>query len=153
METHSARLASFEAVHPITKKRTSHAKGAKPIRWPHVTPSAAQVIITLRVYRLVLTIIAFKSWFLFYPNSSFARQCHLLPVSERLGWMGAQRQPNSGALELFSGLWLGREYWSRASSGGWKLGGRRSYVCEDGRGTQVDICWYVASRRQEGLDL
>ena len=43
METYAARLASFDIAHPGGKKRTSNAKGAKTLKWPHKTPSVAQV--------------------------------------------------------------------------------------------------------------
>ncbi|KAL8665535.1 MAG: hypothetical protein Q9202_002240 [Teloschistes flavicans] len=43
METFVARLESFNAAHPAGKKRPSNAKAAGKIRWPHKTPSPAEV--------------------------------------------------------------------------------------------------------------
>ena len=43
MQTFAERLTSFEVAHPATKKRTSSAKNAKSLRWPHKTPFPAQV--------------------------------------------------------------------------------------------------------------
>ncbi|KAA6414789.1 MAG: hypothetical protein FRX48_01539 [Lasallia pustulata] len=43
METYAARLASFEVAHPATKRRTSNAKGAKTLKWPHTTPAPAHL--------------------------------------------------------------------------------------------------------------
>ncbi|KAL9122852.1 MAG: hypothetical protein Q9187_000588 [Circinaria calcarea] len=43
METYAARLASFDKAHPTTKKRSSNAKGAKTLKWPHKTPTPAQL--------------------------------------------------------------------------------------------------------------
>ncbi|KAL8677428.1 MAG: hypothetical protein Q9186_006136 [Xanthomendoza sp. 1 TL-2023] len=43
METFAARLESFNAIHPGTKKRTSNAKGAAKLKWPHETPNPAQL--------------------------------------------------------------------------------------------------------------
>ncbi|KAL8709421.1 MAG: hypothetical protein Q9220_005804 [cf. Caloplaca sp. 1 TL-2023] len=43
METLAARLESFNAVRPATKKRTSNAKSAAKSKWPHRSPSPAQL--------------------------------------------------------------------------------------------------------------
>ena len=43
MDTFAARLASFDVAHPATKRRTSNAKGAKTLKWPHQNPSASAV--------------------------------------------------------------------------------------------------------------
>ena len=51
METYAARLASFDkAPSTGTKKRASNAKGVKVLKWPHKTPSPAQV--GLSAYKL-----------------------------------------------------------------------------------------------------
>ncbi|KAL2006723.1 hypothetical protein VTN00DRAFT_9391 [Thermoascus crustaceus] len=43
METFAARLASFDVALPPAKRRTSSAKTAKPITWPHHRPSPAEL--------------------------------------------------------------------------------------------------------------
>ncbi|KAI4137067.1 MAG: hypothetical protein L6R39_007490 [Caloplaca ligustica] len=43
METFEARLQSFNIAHATTKKRTSNAKGAAKLRWPHKSPDPAQL--------------------------------------------------------------------------------------------------------------
>ena len=43
MQTQAERLASFKVAHPTTKKRTSSAKGAKTLHWPHEKPDVATV--------------------------------------------------------------------------------------------------------------
>ncbi|KAL2003147.1 hypothetical protein VTN02DRAFT_4842 [Thermoascus thermophilus] len=43
METFAARLASFDVVLPPAKRRTSSAKTAKPLTWPHHRPSPAEL--------------------------------------------------------------------------------------------------------------
>lgn len=43
METYAARLASFNAVHPATKKRASDPHGKRKLKWPHKKPDPAQV--------------------------------------------------------------------------------------------------------------
>ncbi|KAL8688279.1 MAG: hypothetical protein Q9218_005776 [Villophora microphyllina] len=43
METFAARLESFNAAHPAGKKRTSNAKTAAKTRWPHKSPSPAEL--------------------------------------------------------------------------------------------------------------
>ncbi|KAL8905597.1 MAG: hypothetical protein Q9207_002547 [Kuettlingeria erythrocarpa] len=43
METFDGRLATFNVAHTITKKRTSNAKGAGKVRWPHKSPDPAQL--------------------------------------------------------------------------------------------------------------
>lgn len=43
METFAARLASFDRVLYPEKRRSSSAKSAKPIAWPHSRPSPAEV--------------------------------------------------------------------------------------------------------------
>ena len=44
MEIYATRLASFDIAQPTTKKkRASGAKGVKALRWPHKSPSPAEV--------------------------------------------------------------------------------------------------------------
>lgn len=43
MESYAARLASFNAAHPPSKKRASSASGGKTLKWPHKNPSPPQV--------------------------------------------------------------------------------------------------------------
>ncbi|KAL8761762.1 MAG: hypothetical protein Q9184_002161 [Pyrenodesmia sp. 2 TL-2023] len=43
METFAGRLASFNVSHTTTKKRTSNAKGAGKLKWPHKSPHPAQL--------------------------------------------------------------------------------------------------------------
>ncbi|KAL8807889.1 MAG: hypothetical protein Q9200_004489 [Gallowayella weberi] len=43
MEVFEARLDSFNAIHQRTKKRTSNAKGAAKLKWPHESPTPAQL--------------------------------------------------------------------------------------------------------------
>ncbi|KAL8799127.1 MAG: hypothetical protein Q9182_006133 [Xanthomendoza sp. 2 TL-2023] len=43
MEIFEARLNSFNAIQPKTKKRTSNAKGAAKLKWPHESPTPAQL--------------------------------------------------------------------------------------------------------------
>ncbi|KAL8865520.1 MAG: hypothetical protein Q9174_006841 [Haloplaca sp. 1 TL-2023] len=38
METLAARLESFKVAHQVTKKRSSNAKGAGKLKWPHKSP-------------------------------------------------------------------------------------------------------------------
>lgn len=43
MDTFAARLASFDAVLKLEKRRSSSAKGSNVIAWPHQSPSPAEV--------------------------------------------------------------------------------------------------------------
>ena len=43
METYEARLESFGVVYPLLKKKGSHSKGTKNLKWPHKSPTPAQV--------------------------------------------------------------------------------------------------------------
>ncbi|KAL8734308.1 MAG: hypothetical protein Q9166_001506 [cf. Caloplaca sp. 2 TL-2023] len=43
METFANRLESFKVIHPSTKKRTSNAKAAPKLKWPHSSPDPAQL--------------------------------------------------------------------------------------------------------------
>ncbi|KAL9101672.1 MAG: hypothetical protein Q9163_003093 [Psora crenata] len=43
MESYAARLASFSAAHPATKKRGSDPKGKRKLKWPHEKPSPLQL--------------------------------------------------------------------------------------------------------------
>ena len=42
MESYAARLASFNAAHPPTRKRASSASSGKTLKWPHKHPSPPQ---------------------------------------------------------------------------------------------------------------
>ncbi|KAL8958571.1 MAG: hypothetical protein Q9183_005812 [Haloplaca sp. 2 TL-2023] len=43
METLAARLHSFNVAHQVTKKRTSNAKNAGKVKWPHKSPDAGSL--------------------------------------------------------------------------------------------------------------
>ena len=43
METYEARLESFGIAYPLLKKKGSHSKGTKSLKWPHRSPTPAQV--------------------------------------------------------------------------------------------------------------
>ncbi len=43
MESYAARLASFNATHPATKKRDSNTRGAKTLKWPYKSPTPPDV--------------------------------------------------------------------------------------------------------------
>lgn len=43
METFDARLESFNIVYPLLKKTGSHSKGTRGLKWPHKSPTPAQV--------------------------------------------------------------------------------------------------------------
>ena len=50
--TYASRLASFEtAIQVPAKKRTSNAKGAKSIRWPHKNPSPEELAVAGFYYK------------------------------------------------------------------------------------------------------
>ena len=51
MESYAARLASFSAIHPATKKRPSDPKGNRKLKWPHKSPSPPQVHFKLLILR------------------------------------------------------------------------------------------------------
>lgn len=54
METYEARLESFGVVYPLLKKKGSHSKGAKNMKWPHKSPTPAQVSTLVFLLRINL---------------------------------------------------------------------------------------------------
>ncbi|KAG8528216.1 uncharacterized protein KY384_007133 [Bacidia gigantensis] len=70
MESYAARLASFNATHPATKKRASDPKGTKKLKWPHKNPSPPRVRLKLHTKNRVDISQLAQAGFYYQPSSS-----------------------------------------------------------------------------------
>lgn len=72
MEAYTARLASFNKSHSATRKRTSEAKGAKSLKWPHKSPTPAQVgaFLAVEAIRMLIYAQLARAGFYYHPTAS-----------------------------------------------------------------------------------
>lgn len=110
MESYAARLASFNVVHPPTKKRASNASSGKTLKWPHKNPSPPQLA---------------RAGFFYRPTASCPdnTRCYLCE-SNLDGW-----EENDNAVE---------EHLKHSPNCGWAITIATEIQIEDGSQSQED---------------
>jgi hypothetical protein len=104
MLTYSARLATFNTEHQLTKRRASNQKKKQPsaVSWPHESPSGEEVLLTpSSVCIFVLTSPARSRRLLLQTRARQRRQCPMFPLrreTRRMGEPGCPPPRASGPL-------------------------------------------------------
>jgi hypothetical protein len=86
MLTYSARLATFNTEHQLTKRRASNQKKKQPsaVSWPHESPSGEEVLLTLSsVYIFILTLPARPGRLLLQTRTRQRRQRPMFPLRRK----------------------------------------------------------------------
>jgi cytochrome c5 len=104
MLTYSARLATFNTEHQLTKRRASNQKKKQPsaVSWPHESPSGEEVLLTpSSVCIFILTSPARSRRLLLQTRARQRRQCPMFPLrreTRRMGEPGCPPPRASGPL-------------------------------------------------------
>jgi hypothetical protein len=91
MLTYSARLATFNTEHQLTKRRASNQKKKQPsaVSWPHESPSGEEVLLTFSsVCIFILTLPARPRRLLLQTRTRQRRQRPMFPLRRKTRRMG-----------------------------------------------------------------
>jgi hypothetical protein len=86
MLTYSARLATFNTEHQLTKRRASNQKKKQPsaVSWPHESPSGEEVLLTFSsVCIFILTLPARPGRLLLQTRTRQRRQRPMFPLRRK----------------------------------------------------------------------
>lgn len=109
MLTYSARLATFNTEHQLTKRRasTQKKKQASTASWPHESPSGEEVCLMFPcLCHHILTLAARPRWLFLQTRSRQRRQCPVFPLRRKTRRMGEPGCPPPGASSPLSALLL-----------------------------------------------